>query len=99
MCQPTDITVLNIGSNSLKILKIVDGVATKRAIVTSLGDGGDRLSESAIRRTLDALKVATDEVVGELYAFATEAVRSALNKDEFLAQAQDILGVQIDVIS
>ena len=100
MCLPSDVTIFNIGSNSLKILKVVDGVASKSAVVTRLGEGdGLTLTEGAIKRTLDAISANLAEIVGKVYAFATEAVRSASNRDDLLIPISQMLGVDVEVLS
>ena len=100
MCQPSDVTVFNLGSNSLKILKVVDGVVSKRAVVTRLGEGDSHtLTEGAIERTLGAISASLAEIVGEVYAFATEAVRSAANRDDLLIPIRQMLGVDVEVLS
>lgn len=100
MSLPSDVTIFNLGSNSLKILKVVDGVVSKRAVVTRLGEGDPHtLTEGAIKRTLDAISANLGEIVGQVYAFATEAVRSATNRDDLLIPISQMLGVEVEVLS
>ena len=97
--------VIDIGSNSVRLM-LSDGVTTlgKRLESTRLSEGlslSGALSADAIERTARAVANFVSEAKAEkcdvVYAFATEAVRSASNGAEFVARcARD--GVEVDVL-
>jgi len=101
------IAVIDIGSNSVRLMLWADGKTLyKRLITTRLGQGlaqSGRLSEDAIIRTYNAVceHVATAKKDGAqgIYAFATEAVRSAKNGADFVTKVYDGLGLKVDVLS
>lgn len=97
--------VIDIGSNSVRLM-VSDGTKTlyKRVNTTRLSEGlglTGKLTEAAMSRTADAaaefVRAAEEDGCGEIYAFATEAVRSASNGGEFVAMAA-ARGVTVDVV-
>jgi exopolyphosphatase/guanosine-5'-triphosphate,3'-diphosphate pyrophosphatase len=102
---------VDIGTNStlLLIAEVQETSLVRvldRAVITRLGSGVDsshRLAPEAIARTLDALHDYAAEIrargVTAVRAVATSAVRDALNRDEFLTPAREILGVEIETLS
>lgn len=101
------ISVIDIGSNSVRLAVVSDGKTLyKRLATTRLGEG---LSFSGIMKAeaIERTALAISEFVGQakaensdkLYAFATAAVRSASNKAQFLARVKQLCGLDIDVIS
>jgi exopolyphosphatase/guanosine-5'-triphosphate,3'-diphosphate pyrophosphatase len=101
------ICIIDIGSNSVRLAMIADGKTLyKRLATTRLGEGlsfTGRISQPAMDRTVKALNdfknFAVSEGAEELYAFATAAVRSATNRDEFLSLVSKECGIAIDVVS
>ena len=98
--------VVDIGSNSVRLL-VTDGEKSLLRMVgiTRLSEGlnsSGRLSEAAMKRTLDVVfnyaKVAEEQKCDRFFPFATEAVRSAENGNEFIEAAKRG-GVEIDVLS
>lgn len=91
--------VIDVGSNSVRLL--LNG--EKKIINTQLAekaDVGGTLGKDPIARTAEAIRVLKEEAEREgakVWAFATEAVRSAKNKDEFL-DAVRAFGLDIDVL-
>ena len=102
---------LDLGTNNCRLLvarplgpgfRVVDAFSR----IVRLGEGlaaTGALSDDAMARTLDALKVCADkiagrEVVGGRYV-ATEACRRAVNCDEFLARVREEVGLEIEIIS
>lgn len=98
--------VVDIGSNSVRLL-ITDGQKSllRMLEITRLAEGlakSGKLGKQAQERTCSALvrfaEVAEKEKCDRFFAFATEAVRSAANGDEFVNAAKKA-GVDIDVVS
>jgi exopolyphosphatase / guanosine-5'-triphosphate,3'-diphosphate pyrophosphatase len=104
--------VLDVGSNTVHLL-VVDahqGAAPLPAFshknelrLTAHLEEGNRLSDLGARRLHDfvddALRVAEDKGVEEVVAFATSAVRDAVNGDEVLRSIHDHSGIDIPVLS
>lgn len=98
--------VIDIGSNSVRLL-IADGEKTvdKFVLITKLAEGlfAGKLQNESIKRTVNALSFFKDKAkeynVKKLYAFATEAVRSANNKEDFLTVVKEHTGIEIEIIS
>ena len=97
--------VIDIGSNSVRLMTS-DGRNTlsKTLRTTRLSEGlslTGQLSAEAIARTADAVAdfaaIAKAQGCDEVWAFATEAVRSARNGADFVAAAAQ-RGVSVDVI-
>ena len=101
------ISVIDVGSNSVRLALVSDGKTLyKRIRTTRLGEGlsfSDSMKDEAIERTAlavaDFVNRAKAEKTDKLYAFATAAVRSASNKAQFLARVKELCGLEIDVIS
>lgn len=99
--------VIDIGSNSVRLLLWADGCSLNKKIYTTrLGEGiafSPVLRPQAMERTLEAigecLRQANLFGAEKVYAFATAAVRSAENGREFTRQVFDRYGIQIDVLS
>lgn len=99
--------VIDIGSNSVRLLLWADGRSIYKKIETTRLGGGlsqtGRLSEAAIRRTADAVAAFAREAAREgaekTAAFATAAVRSAENGRDFVRLVRAECGVDVDVIS
>ncbi len=99
--------VIDIGSNSVRLLLWADGRSIYKKIETTRLGGGlsqtGRLSEAGIRRTADAVAAFAREAAREgaekTAAFATAAVRSAENGRDFVRFVRAECGVDVDVIS
>ncbi len=99
--------VIDIGSNSVRLMMWEDGKTLYKSInTTRLGEGTQmqkHLLPEAIERTVKAVaefeKKAKGEGAEKVYAFATEAVRSSDNRDDFLSAIQDACGIFVDVLS
>ena len=70
-----------------------------------LGEGlsqTGRLSEAAIERTLEALRICRDKMVARgvtrARLIATEACRAAENGAEFLDEVRERLGLQLEIV-
>jgi exopolyphosphatase / guanosine-5'-triphosphate,3'-diphosphate pyrophosphatase len=103
--------VLDVGSNTVHLL-VVDAhqgarplPAFKRRAELRLGEHlttGNRLSDECAAELRDffdeALRIAEDKGVQELVAFATSAVRDAVNGEEFLTAIEAATDVHIRVL-
>ena len=99
--------VIDIGSNSVRLLLWADGhTICKKVNTTRLGEGisfTGALSEAAMQRTAAAIAAFAEEAkqegAGEIYAFATAAVRSSKNGKDFVSIVRDCCGVAIDIVA
>jgi exopolyphosphatase / guanosine-5'-triphosphate,3'-diphosphate pyrophosphatase len=105
------VAALDLGTNNCRLLvarpagfgiRVVDAFSR----IVRLGEGvaaTGALSEEAIERTLDALRICADKIAlrrtaGGRYV-ATEACRRATNCREFLARVRRETGLEIEIIS
>jgi exopolyphosphatase/guanosine-5'-triphosphate,3'-diphosphate pyrophosphatase len=102
---------LDLGTNNCRLLvarpsrrgfRVIDAFSR----IIRLGEGVSstgRLSDSAVERTLDALKVCAAKIrrhrVARSGLIATEACRLAANAHEFLARAHAETGLEITIVS
>ena len=101
------IAVIDVGSNSVRLMYVEGGKPLSKEIcVTKIAKGlGSSLTlqSDAIERTANALSSfylkAKNFGANKIYAFATEAVRKAKNKQEFLDKVYSLCGLKIDVVS
>jgi exopolyphosphatase/guanosine-5'-triphosphate,3'-diphosphate pyrophosphatase len=101
------VSVVDIGSNSVRLMMWADGKTLyKRLNTTRLGEGlslSGKMTAQAIERTAQAIKdfkeLAINDGAEKFYAFATAAVRSATNRNDFLLRVKQVCGVDVDVIS
>ena len=99
--------VIDIGSNSVRLMFVADGKVLYKALnTTRLGEGiaeHSTLNRAAIERSADAVAHFYDRALSEgaerVFAFATAAVRSAHNRAEFLNLVKSRCGLEIEVIS
>ncbi len=97
--------VIDVGSNSVRLVVFDGDNCGKKHLITSrLGEGiiNHRLAPQAIERTARAILefkgIAEKEGVDSILAFATEAVRRAENRQEFLSLTKELCGIEIDVV-
>jgi exopolyphosphatase/guanosine-5'-triphosphate,3'-diphosphate pyrophosphatase len=102
---------LDLGTNNCRLLvarpvgsgfRVVDAFSR----IVRLGEGlaaSGLLSEDAMARALDALKICADKIAGRRVAtgryVATEACRQAANCAAFLARVREEIGIEIEIIS
>ena len=97
--------VIDIGSNSVRLMLWADGTLYKKVCTTRLAEGlsaSGSLCQSAMERTARAVADFYREGQKEnahVLAFATAAVRSASNGNDFCALVWQICGLNVDVIS
>src|SRR5574340_1114271 len=108
---PSPLAAIDLGSNSfrLEIAQLEHGHYRRVDYLKEtvrLGGGLDadgRLTEPAVRRGLDCLRRFAARIDGfdrvRVRAVATQTLREATNRDEFLERAQEVLGMPIEVIS
>jgi exopolyphosphatase/guanosine-5'-triphosphate,3'-diphosphate pyrophosphatase len=108
---PGQLAAIDMGSNSfrLEIGQIIDGRYRrvdylKETVRLGAGlDGNGLLTESATARGLECLARFAQRLKGfmpvQVRAVATQTLREARNRDEFLTRAQASLGFPIEVIS
>lgn len=93
---------LLIGRMTEDTLHVVDSFSRIVRLGEHMAQTG-RLSEPAMRRTLDALKVCADRINRHrdirVRAVATAACRRAANANELIARAATETGLQLDVVS
>lgn len=106
MIEPERYAAIDIGSNSVRSI-VVEGQKTilKRLVTTRLGEGlaqSGTLSVEAIIRTVEGVEKLLVECLRlaprKIYAFATEAARSAANGDRFLRILRDRTGIEAEVV-
>jgi exopolyphosphatase/guanosine-5'-triphosphate,3'-diphosphate pyrophosphatase len=101
---------LDLGTNNCRLLvarptaqgfRVIDAFSR----IVRLGEGlslTGRLSEAAIARTLEALKVCRDKMVARgvtrARTIATEACRSAANGSDFVAVVRERLGIELEIV-
>jgi exopolyphosphatase/guanosine-5'-triphosphate,3'-diphosphate pyrophosphatase len=102
---------LDLGTNNCRLLiarRANDGFRVIDAFsrIVRLGEGlaaTGRLSEAAMARTIEALKVCAGKIGQRKVAFgryvATEACRQAENCADFLAQVKEAIGIELEIIS
>ena len=99
--------VIDIGSNSVRLMFVADGKILYKALnTTRLGEGiADKplLKEEAIERSAKAVadfcERARREGAEVVYAFATAAVRTAENRQAFIDRVYVLCGLTVEVIS
>lgn len=104
--------VIDIGSNSIRLMEcnISDGKITdkkKKLITARISENFSKekgLDPVAMGRGVEAFTELANEAKktdpdAPVYAFATSAVRDAVNKDEFAQKLFDNTGIRIDIIS
>ena len=101
-----DVAVIDIGSNSVRLLVASKNGKDKFVKITKLAEGfnySGKLSHIAIKRTADAVAFFKQKAQGfgckKIYAFATAAVRGASNGSEFTDYVKGLCGLDVEVIS
>lgn len=105
------VAVIDLGTNTFNLLiaqKENNGRFTKIAanrIPVKLGEGSINrgfISEAPFRRGIEALKqfstIISEKKAEKVYAFATSAIRTASNGNEFVNLAQKQTGIKVEII-
>lgn len=99
------IAVIDIGSNSVRLMLCANGKEEQYLQTTRLGQGvaERKLQTEPLLRTVKAIEVfaemAREAGCETIYAFATSAVRDAKNREVLLSLVRESCGLQIDVIA
>ena len=101
------ISAIDVGSNSVRLATFADGKTLyKRLATTRLGEGlavTGKIAPAAIERTAQAISAFVRDAKAEnstrVYIFATAAVRSAANRQDFLCRVKELCGIDVDVVS
>lgn len=98
--------VIDIGSNSVRLMISENGKSVKKIISTTRLAEGKKdgfLSEKPSLRTLKAVlefvSAAKAEDVDKIFIFATAAVRNAVNGKDFALSVENACGIKVDVVS
>ncbi len=109
--QDTQVAAVDLGSNSfrLEIAQVIDGQLQRvDYLKEAVRQGGDldeerHLKPAAFERGLKCLARFGERLKGfpasHVRAVATQTLREAKNRDDFIAQAQQVLGYPIEIIS
>ena len=106
MSRPV-VAAIDCGTNSTRLLVTDGSRAVERLMrITRLGEGVDgtgRLSPDAIARTVSVLREFRSAMdrdgVQAVRMSATSAVRDASNREQFMAAAEDVVGIRPEVLS
>ncbi len=98
--------VIDIGSNSVRLM-FTDGIFIKKNLITTRLGGGflsdGSLSAGSMLTTVNAVKelknLAVEMGANKVFAFATAAVRKAKNKNEFTSLIKEVCEIDLDVVS
>jgi len=101
------VAAIDCGTNSTRLLVTDGSRAVERLMrITRLGEGVDgtgRLSPDAIARTVTVLREFRSAMdrdgVQAVRMSATSAVRDASNREQFMAAAEDVVGIRPEVLS
>ena len=101
------VAAIDCGTNSTRLLVTDGSRAVERLMrITRLGEGVDgtgRLSPDAIARTVSVLREFRSAMdrdgVSAVRMSATSAVRDASNREQFMAAAEDVVGIRPEVLS
>ncbi len=99
------LSVIDIGSNSVRLMVVKGSEKTKFLITTRLAEGkiDNKLSNISIERTVNAVAVLFDKAIklgsSKIYAFATAAVRNSENGNEVVSLVKQKTGLNVDVVS
>ena len=108
--HPPLYAALDLGTNNCRLLFARPSGNGLRVIeafsrIVRLGEGisrSNRLSETAIRRTIEALKICADRMAARPLErsrlIATEACRSAINGEAFLERVREETGLTLEIV-
>lgn len=98
--------VIDVGSNSVRLLISENGKSLKKTLITTrLAEGkkdGLLLRQSSLRtlKAISAFKAEAEQCgADKIYIFATAAVRNSVNGAEFAREIKKECGMSVDVVS
>ena len=89
--------IIDIGSNSVRLFDGKKKTVITTRLAENMQDG--MLDKISMARTVDAIRTLCEQADGKCYAFATEAVRKATNKADFVSEVLARTGITVDVLS
>lgn len=99
------VAVIDIGSNSVRLMTVTERGKTKKLSTTRLGEGLYRsgsIGKEALARTVSAVVDFYNEAkrggIPTVYAFATAAVRNAANGRDFVAAVKEKIPLDVEVV-
>ena len=103
----TDVAIIDIGSNSVRLMLLADGFSFQKLLATTrLGEGLAQsvyLKSEAIERTARAVEkfvnMAREQGATTICAYATASVRSAKNGGDFCRRVKELCGIAVEVLS
>jgi exopolyphosphatase/guanosine-5'-triphosphate,3'-diphosphate pyrophosphatase len=111
MTTPKKAAVIDMGTNTFHLLLVeLHGkefnTLYKEKVAVKLGQGGitqNQITVDAEKRALHTLghfkNLIDGEIIDQIFAFATSAVRNATNGPDFVSKVKEELGIEIHVIS
>ena len=99
------VAVIDIGSNSVRLMTDSGDKKQKRIITTRLAEGKveNRLANASILRTVNAVSLLFEKAVKEgcnsVFIFATAAVRNSINGSDVALLIKQKTSVTVDVVS
>ena len=99
------VAVIDIGSNSVRLMTVIGDKKQKYIITTRLAEGKveNRLANASILRTVNAVSLLFEKAVKEgcnsVFIFATAAVRNSVNGDDLTFAVKKATGIFVDVVS
>lgn len=92
--------IIDVGSNSVRLMTISDKVKTKSLKTTQLGRGLHETGRLGDKEMQDTIVAIGEFLGGDFgYVFATEAVRSSSNGSEFCKKVKALYGIEVDVLT
>lgn len=99
------VAVIDVGSNSVRLLIDTGNKKQKFLITTRLAEGKieSRLANASILRTVNAVALFFEKAIKEgcnsVFIFATAAVRNSENGKDFVSAVKKLTGLGVDVVS
>ncbi|MBQ8295930.1 MAG: hypothetical protein IJX87_05810 [Clostridia bacterium] len=101
--------VIDVGSNSVRLMFVADGKVLYKSLQTTRLGEGLALSEIPLLKTeaiersacafADFFNKAMADGAERVFAFATAAVRTAVNGQAFVEQVKELCGLTVEVVS
>lgn len=95
------LAVIDIGSNSVRLFK-EDQTGQKKVVMTQLGKSQIKgmLSDESMVDTINAILSFKKECLNyQIVCFATEAIRSSVNGQDFIRQIKQVCQIDVEILS